>query len=202
VVVLVSLQGEVLARLPRFQLSNPSTPPGPVLLRRGDQNFVLSVKTSSLKPIATRWARRLRRFVDPSLALPPLSGTVDDNKSHDWRWMDLEPGGDVLLAQWFGYLGSECQVPIAHLIPVEEGAAAPVTGAAAPGNVPASIALGWTRNGRALVELMKGYCGTPAAGSGVWGFWSPGHGSALPLPTIAGAYQFRMWGPSSAPSQP
>jgi hypothetical protein len=163
---------------------------------------MLRVKTSTLEPISRSRSHKLLRFGDRYVDLPPLQGTVDDAQSQDWRWMDLEPNGNVLLAQWFGHLGSECQTPIAYFVPVEEGAAAPVTGPEAPGRIPASVALGWTRNGRAIVELEEGYCGTPSVGSGVWGFSSPGHGTRIPIPRIRGAYQFRMWGPSSAPSQP
>ena len=115
--------------------------------------------------------------------------------------MDLAPGGNVLLAQWFGHLGSECQVPISYFVPVQEGAAAPVTGPASPGRVPASLALGWSENQRAVVLLEEGYCGTPEVGSGVWQFVAPGRGERISA-RIPGAYQFRMWGSSAAPTQP
>ena len=201
-VVLVNLRGEVLVRLPRFQLANPYDRPGVVLLQRRQQNYLLRMRTSILEPVSAFRARGLRQLGDGYLDLPPLQGTVDDDRSADWRWIDLASNGNVLLAQWIGSVGSECAVPIAHFVPVEEGAAAPVTGTAAPGNVPASWALGWARNDRAVVLLERGYCGTPSVGSGVWTFSAPGRGKRIPVPRIRGAYQFRMWGPSSAPSQP
>jgi hypothetical protein len=201
-VVLVNLQGDVLERLPGFELRNSGARPGVVLLRRFRHNYILRRSPFRLVPISKHRASDLVGTHDPVVDLPPLLGTVDDDQLQDWAWADLAPNGETLLAQWYGYIGSECQTPIAHMIPVEEGEAAPVTGPASPKQAPATQALGWSRNNRAIVLLEKGYCGTPSVGSGVWAFTSAGHGVRLALPHIAAAYQFRMWGPSSAPSQP
>ena len=200
-VALLNLHGEVLARLARFQLANPFDRPGVVLLRRGRQTYVLRVEASMLEPVSASRARGMSHRFDHQLDLPELQGTVDDARSQDWRWMDLAPNGNALLAQWFGHIGSECEMSIAYLVPVQEGAAAPVTGPAAPKRIPASLALGWTGSDRAVVLLRGGFCGSPRVGSGVWSFSSPGRGKRISA-RIPGAYQFRMWGSSAAPTQP
>jgi hypothetical protein len=91
----------------------------------------------------------------------PLGAKPSRRAAGHWDWAAVSPNGDWLLAQWT----AECEVPIAFLVPARGGDAVPITrdryGPAT------SKALGWTRDGRAIVELPGLACGstTPRAGT-------------------------------------
>ena len=79
-----------------------------------------------------------------------------------WDWAAVSPDGKWLVAQWT----AECEVPIAFLVPAGGGKALPV---ASDRNGPAtSKALGWTRDGRAIVELPGLSCGTTSQRPGTY----------------------------------
>jgi hypothetical protein len=61
-------------------------------------------------------------------------------------------------------------VPTAFFAPVGGGRSVPVTGEADWTKAPESAALGWTRDGRALVHLQGGACGTGVPRPGVYAF--------------------------------
>ena len=73
------------------------------------------------------------------------------------RWVGVypAPGGRALLLQW----SAECELPQAYLAGVSGGNLRPVADVAST----QSVALGWTRRGRALVSVARGDCGRGAA---------------------------------------
>jgi hypothetical protein len=79
-----------------------------------------------------------------------------------WDWAAVSPNGEWLLAQWT----AECEVPIAFLVPARGGTAVPVSrdryGPAT------SKALGWTRDGSAIVELPGLSCGSTSQRPGTY----------------------------------
>jgi hypothetical protein len=196
-VVLLNLRGEVLARLPGFSIDHVSDRPGAILLRRGHDEYLLEVSRPSLRLVGRRLVDSLTTSEDANVPLgPPPNARPGREVVGHWRWMDLAPNGNEALAQWSG----ECEFPVAFFVPVQEGRPVPVTGASTLGQSPASIALGWTRRGRMAVMLPTGGCGGATERPGVYRFASPGHGSLI-FP-IEDSTAVRMWGPSSAPSQP
>ena len=81
-----------------------------------------------------------------------------------WRWLVASPDGTELLGQWSG----ECEMPTAFRVPtVGSGAIATITGEVYE-LAPASHALGWSAEGRAVALLDgSGACTEPAAQPGV-----------------------------------
>ena len=70
----------------------------------------------------------------------------------------------------------------------------PITGSAAPQDIPESFALGWTRGDRALVWLPAGSRGVGTEQPGVYAFDASGSASLItPLPPTGFAW---MWGSS------
>lgn len=98
------------------------------------------------------------------LAGPPAHSIVDGIPHGYWRDAYLAPDRHVLLAQWSG----ECEIPIAFFVDAESGELRPVTGEADWREAPESIALGWSRDGRARVRLLKGACGSGFDKPGVY----------------------------------
>jgi hypothetical protein len=196
-VVLLDLRGDVVARLHGFSIDRVSDRPGVVLLRHDHQDYLLDVDASSLRPISREGIDAITTSEDPTvpLGIPTNVGPHRVVTGH-WRWMDVAPNGNAALAQWSG----ECEFPVAFVVPVQEGHPVPVTGASTLGRAPASEGLGWTRRGWMAVYLPDGACGPGSERSGVYRFLSPGHGSLIVSIESTGAV--RMWGPSSAPSQP
>ena len=79
-----------------------------------------------------------------------------------WAWVAESPDGATLLAQW----SAECEVPIAFFVPAAGGKPRPV---ARERYGPAtSTALGWTSDGRAIVDLPNSACGGSASRPGVY----------------------------------
>jgi hypothetical protein len=77
-----------------------------------------------------------------------------------WSGVRLAPDGRTLLAQW----SAECETPQVFLVTRGTGRTRRLGGAADE-----SIALGWTRDGRALVHFPTGVCGsTYRSGPGVY----------------------------------
>jgi len=73
-----------------------------------------------------------------------------------WRFALPSPKGDWVLAQWSG----ECEVPTAYLVAVTSGRLRPID--------TNSAAIGWTRQGRAIVGLSGGVCGEAAKEPGTY----------------------------------
>ena len=189
--ILLNLQGEVVARLPGFSIDNPSDRPGFVLLRRGRDVYVLRAGSSDLRYVAEKRIDRWRPPDDPIVPLdPPPNARANGEVVGHWRWMDLAPDGNLALAQWSG----ECEIPIAFMVFVQEGRPIPVTGAATLGHAPASEAIGWTRNEHAVVILPEGACGIGAERPGVYRFSTPGAGSMIFTIDEPSAV-VRMWAP-------
>jgi hypothetical protein len=79
-----------------------------------------------------------------------------------WTWVAESPDRGTLLAQW----SAECEIPVAFFIPAAGGKPRPV---ARDRYGPAtSTALGWTTDGRAIVELPSAECGAKAVRPGVF----------------------------------
>jgi len=67
-----------------------------------------------------------------------------------WRWITRSPDGRTLLLQW----SAECESQIAYLADADGRRLRPVARDA----VTESVALGWARDGRAVVAFPKGAC--------------------------------------------
>jgi hypothetical protein len=75
-----------------------------------------------------------------------------------WAWAKLSPDGETILAQW----SAECEVPIAYLVPAAGGKPREA--------VPSysSRALGWTHDGRAIVDVLESSCGPASPKPGIY----------------------------------
>ncbi len=135
-----------------------------------------------------------------TLSGPPPSRPGQPEVGH-WRSLSLSPDGSLLLAEW----SAECEVPTAFLIDTSTGASRTVTGEAGLDwlDAPTSRAAGWLPEGRAVVALWAGACGTTAEVPGVYTFSST---SAMRQPdlrllhrTSDGAPDVFIWGRTDAP---
>lgn len=72
----------------------------------------------------------------------------DGGEGGFWLWAVPSPDGSWVLAQWSG----ECEIPVSYLIPASGGVPQAVVEGAGGGST-ASIAGGWTSDGRALVTF-------------------------------------------------
>ena len=91
------------------------------------------------------------------------SRPVDGIWHGHWRALFLSPDRKTLLAQWSG----ECEIPTAFFLPAGGGRLRTVTGEPYA-DAPESLARGWSRDGRAEVELWEGLCGKAADRPGVY----------------------------------
>jgi hypothetical protein len=187
---LLALTGTVIVHLPGFELANPSDPPGVVLLVKGGQTYLLLVGASRLQPVTTSRAERLKVADDPELDLPLPHGApvIDGDPVGHWRWARFSPDGTWVLAQWSG----ECEIPTAFMVRSDARVPLPVTGEWGLRHAPESIALGWTADGNAVIDLPAGSCGSGARRPGVYLFAAPG-APALVYPHARGTL-VRMWG--------
>lgn len=106
---------------------------------------------------------------DASLSMRRPDGTtaklVPPASAHGlWIGAFASPDRKRLLLQW----SDECETPFALVAPAAGGEARLVTGGRIGAGAPESYALGWTRDGRALVELPGGACGGGTAPPGVY----------------------------------
>lgn len=81
-----------------------------------------------------------------------------------WFGAAPSPDGHWLVAQWSG----ECEIPTAFVSTLEGGELRAVDGAARVDEAVESTALGWSPDGRVLVELGHGLCGRGAEEPGVY----------------------------------
>ena len=187
--VLVDLKGHVLAHIdgwiPGTRLNQPQ-------LYRGSQArtidraarrlvpFVpdLPAARGGCTPVGTLGESQLVECTsqgDPSLSIRRPDGTstplVPPASRHGlWLGAFASPDGKRLLLQW----SAECETPFALVAPAAGGRAGLVTGGKIRSGAPESYALGWTHDGRALVELPQGACGGGTAPPGVYGFAADG----------------------------
>jgi hypothetical protein len=165
-VVLVDVRGHVLGHLDGFRLeevTEPARRPREVLLRKGNVSYALG--PSGARPVPRLrggwprtaagchpgpapfticgypWSRRSR----PSTIY--LRGRkVLSRRGGYWRSVELSPDRKTLLLQWSG----ECESQTAYLARADGSGLRPVE--------TESVALGWTRSGRAVVDLPRGAC--------------------------------------------
>jgi hypothetical protein len=175
-VVLLDLRGHVFRRLDGFRLdevAEPARRPREVLLRKGSASYALGSR--GVRPVphlrggwprtATGchpgpapfticgypWSRRAR----PSTIY--LRGRkVLSRKGGYWRSVELSPDRKALLLQGSG----ECESQTAYL--------ARADGSRLHAVATESEALGWTRSGRAVVDLPKGACAASARRPGIY----------------------------------
>ena len=88
-----------------------------------------------------------------------------------WAAAFLSLDGSRLLLQWSG----ECETPTAFFARAAGGTVTTVTGQPSLRHAPESIALGWVRDGRAVVDLPHGVCGSGTSRPGVY-LVDPGSG--------------------------
>jgi hypothetical protein len=186
-VVLVDLRGHVLGHLSGFRIDEVASPirrPREVLLRRGRAEYALGGR--GLRHVARLrggWPRTRtgchpgprpfvicgypysrvalgsaiylggRRVLGP---LPSPSGVTGGY----WVSVELSPDGRTLLLQWEG----ECETLTAYLARPDGSRLRPAVGTRAT----ESVALGWTRGGRAVLHLPHGACGAGSARAGVY----------------------------------
>jgi hypothetical protein len=87
----------------------------------------------------------------------PITVEPPDQVGH-WAWARLSPDGRTILAQW----SAECEVPVAYFVPASGGRPRE----AAPAY--SSVAVRWTRDGRAVVEVVESECGTESTKPGFY----------------------------------
>jgi hypothetical protein len=71
-----------------------------------------------------------------------------------WAGAFVSPDRRTLLLQW----SAECEVPTAFFAGATGGGLRPVSGGRDWTRAPTSIALGWARDGRAIVDFPEGVC--------------------------------------------
>lgn len=203
----VDLDGNVIDRVRGFRLYYDWTVPGPVIVRSYDVYYVLDIEGHRLEPLASTHAAfdlapQFQEEVDP------LDGHYPDferpaNAAPDagfWAYTLPSPDGSTLLGQWTG----ECEVPVAFFLGSDGRSPVAIFGGGAVGGAATSRGLGWTEDGRALVNLMSGVCG-PGGRPGVYAIRPAGEPRLvmrLPLvdPSLyarfPGLGAVRMWGPA------
>jgi hypothetical protein len=194
----VTLDGDVIDRLPGFRLYYDWTVPGPVILRSHRVYYILEVESHELRPLASRddaseLAPQFQEWVDPAnerfrvVDEPDKTGAPD--ASGFWAFALHSPNGSVLLAEWSG----ECESQTAFFAQADGSNPVPVTGERGLADAQSSSVIGWTADGGALVFLGPGgACGSGDAPAGVYRFERAGVGAMMiPVPEPNGV---RMWG--------
>jgi hypothetical protein len=175
-VVLVDLHGHVVRHLDGFRLDDVAEParrPREVLLRKGSVWYALGSRgvrrVARLRGGWPRTASGCHSGPAPfticgypwSLRTRPstvyLRGRkVLSRRSGYWRSVELSPDRKTLLLQWSG----ECESQTAYLARADGSGLRPVG--------TESVALGWTRSGRAVVDLPRGACAGAARRPGIY----------------------------------
>lgn len=194
-VAFVAFDGRVIALLRHFSLYQEWTVPGPVILRDHSQLLLLRVAEHTLDPLASGDAARhlspqFQEGVDPMtnsyLDLPLPHGVSKHERTGFWAYALPSPDGTKLLEQWSG----ECEVPTAFLAAADGSGPMAVTGAWGLQHAGMSIGLGWTTNGRAVVNLFDGACGAAMGPPGIYLVDAPGEATLV----HAHSGSARMWG--------
>ncbi|HSD49549.1 MAG TPA: hypothetical protein VLE71_06930 [Actinomycetota bacterium] len=190
-VVLVDLDGRILARVRGMHLAGDGPPARVVLLEGPEGAWLLRPGLDLLRPVTDRHAAALDQPDQDHLGRldirRPIGSRYRGVVVGHWRYALPSPHGDLYLAQWSG----ECEVPTAYF--ARPGARPiPVVGPPEADYVPESFALGWTFDARAVVLLPQGACGSSMQTPGVYLFSSPNVGTLLhPVGGWRGAL---MWG--------
>jgi hypothetical protein len=186
-VELVGLDGSIVARLPGYTLAGNPGAPGVWLQREGDY-FSLDVGAGALIPVPADEARALiyDEGPEPLLARPTNAASEDGGPAGHWRYA-IE-SARTTLAQWSGV----CEVPVAYWI--EEGENRIVTGGVDLAAAPASLALGWSPSGEAVVLVFTGDCGSTADAPGIYLVASPGSTRLLYATGPEGSVLVDAWG--------
>jgi hypothetical protein len=154
----VTLDGDVIDRLPGFRLYYDWTVPGPVILRSHRAYYVLDVQSHELRPLASRdeaseLAPQFQEGVDPANERFRLVDEPDNTGAPDasgfWAFALPSPDGCMLLAEWSG----ECESQTAFFAQADGSNPVPVTGERGLGDAQSSGVIGWTADGGALVFL-------------------------------------------------
>lgn len=194
-IAFVAFDGHVVAQMRHLSLYYPWTVPGPVILQDRSQLFLLRVAKHTLEPLALEDAAshvspQFQEGVDPMtdsyLDLPLPHGVPKGEDLGFWAYALPSPDGSALLEQWSG----ECEVPTAFLASADGSDPRAATGAWGLRHAGESIGLGWTTNGRAVVNLLEGGCGSGMGRPGIYLVDAPGE-ATLVHPGRASA---RMWG--------
>jgi hypothetical protein len=191
----VTLEGEIIERLPGFRLYFYWTVPGPVIVRNRREYFLLDHEKHELQPLASRdealeLTSRLQEGVGPAIEymVDEPDETVAPDASGSWTFALPSPDGSKLLAEWFG----DCDTQTAYFARADGSNPVPVTGERGLANAPLSNVIGWTADGGALVFLGLDPCGSGEVREGVYRFDRPGVG-AMVIP-FDRANSVRMWG--------
>lgn len=187
-VVLLDLDGGVIARIRGVSLYYDWTVPGEVVLRQRRMYSVLRVGRGAFEPLPSREAAfGLDPQFQSNVELPRPAST----RAGSGRWTYALPGPNgLVLAQWSG----ECEAANAMFVTAGRLPIG-VTGERRLSRAAESRALGWDDRGRAIVDLPEGACGTSFARPGIYAFTGPGVGELIyPDAHHQGA---RMWGPEA-----
>jgi hypothetical protein len=174
---LLSMNGRSIARLRGFNIANPLSSPGIVVLRRNHTNFRLFVTAHVLRETPHYFRN----------SEPPKIGPPFPRSSGSWVWTSRSPDGR--LGEWQEQI-SECSLLVALI--EESWGWAVLSGPTSPPRTPYSIGLGWTGDGRPVAAIQGGPCnGVTHPRTGVYVVT----GDRMErIPTSAGSYTFRMWG--------
>jgi hypothetical protein len=186
-VVLVDLRGRALGHLDRFRLDEVAQPirrPREVLLRKGRAGYALGVGGVRRVPrLRGGWPRtrtgchagprpfvicgypysRLPRGSTVYLGGRRLIGPLPSPAGRTggfWVSVELSPDRRTLLLQWEG----ECETSTAYLARGDGAHLRPAVGTRAT----ESQALGWTRDGRAVLGLPHAACGAGFPRAGIY----------------------------------
>jgi hypothetical protein len=127
-------------------------PGGCVVASRRAANWILlcgRIASGTLLPTSIERLISGRRRL---IVGPPVRRGPDGQIHGHWVYASVSPDTHQLLAQWSG----ECEVPTAFLV---QGRKARPFGSATYAGAPESDALGWLRDGRAVVHFPVGACG-------------------------------------------
>ena len=186
-IVLVDLRGHVLRHLSGFRIDDVAEAtrrPREVLLRRGSAEYALGGRGVRRMPrLRGGWPRtrigchpgprpfvicgypysRLARgstiYVGGRRLLGPLPSPAGRTGGY-WVSVELSPDRRTLLLQWEG----ECETLTAYLARADGTRLRPAVGTRAT----ESAALGWTRDGRAVLDLPHAACGAGFPRPGVY----------------------------------
>ena len=183
-VVLVDLRGRVLGHLDGFRLDDvpePARRPREVLFRAGGRSYALG--RSGVRRVARLrggwprtatgchpaplplvicgypWSRRRTRPSTVYLGGRKVLGPLPSGSGF-WVNAERSPDRRTLLLQWEG----ECETFTAYLARADGGGLHPAVGTSAT----ESAALGWTRSGRAVLDLPRGACGASFHRPGIY----------------------------------
>jgi len=207
-VVLETLRGRPLGRLPALSLAIPRATHGLLLADRRGRFFTVDPFERRVRQVFRRPERFPGcRFVDATMRdtlllcgrridlvrAPPAGATrrtvlarAADRHGGNWEWAEFAPNGRDVLAEWSG----ECEIPTAFLI--SDGKVRPY-GGSSYARAPESEPLGWLSDGRAIVQFDFGACGRGIRSPGVYAV--PPHGQAeLLRSTGQKPVLLSMWG--------